>query len=100
VQCVRREVTEETAQQIELGDLTKVQTGHWIGRTPGGLIEDFHAVRLVYRASCPNPTEPRVLDRGGSTASARWVDLDDWTSLGWTANWMMVLSELLPTSEV
>ena len=76
VECVRREVTEETAQQIVLGELTKVQTGHWIGRNPGGLIEDFHAVRLVYRASCPHPTRPRVLDRGGSTASARWVDLD------------------------
>ena len=40
-----------------------------------------------------------MLDRGGSTASARWVDLDDWTGLAWTANWMMILSELLPTSE-
>ena len=80
--CVRREVTEETAQQIVLGDLTKVQTGHWIGRNPGGMIEDFHAVRLVYRATCPDPTEPVVLDRGGSTASARWVDLDDWTGAG------------------
>jgi 8-oxo-dGTP pyrophosphatase MutT (NUDIX family) len=100
VECVRREVTEETAQQIVLGELTRVQTGHWIGRTPGGLIEDFHAVRLVYRASCPHPTRPRVLDRGGSTASARWVDLDHWTGVGWTANWMMILTELLPTSEV
>ncbi|HZA72132.1 MAG TPA: NUDIX domain-containing protein [Propionibacteriaceae bacterium] len=100
VQCVRREVTEETAQQIVLGDLTKVQTGHWIGRLPGGMIEDFHAVRLVYRANCPKPTDPVVLDHGGSTASARWVGLDDWTGVGWTANWMMILSELLPTSEV
>ena len=32
--CVRREVHEETAQQIVLGELTKVQTGHWIGRNP------------------------------------------------------------------
>jgi 8-oxo-dGTP pyrophosphatase MutT (NUDIX family) len=100
VQCVRREVTEETAQQIVLGDLTKVQTGHWIGRNPGGMIEDFHAIRLIYRASCPNPGDPVVLDRGGSTASARWVDLADWTRLAWTANWMMILSELLPTSEI
>ena len=99
-QCVRREVTEETAQQIVLGDLTKVQTGHWIGRSPGGMVEDFHAVRLIYRASCPDPTDPVVLDRGGSTASARWIDLADWTALGWTANWMMVLRELLPTNEV
>ena len=56
--CVRREVNEETAQQIVLGELTKVQTGHWIGRNPGGMIEDFHAVRLIYRATCPSPTRP------------------------------------------
>jgi 8-oxo-dGTP pyrophosphatase MutT (NUDIX family) len=95
-ECVRREVDEETAQRIVLGELTKVQTGHWIGRNPGGMIEDFHAVRLVYRATCPDPTEPEVLDRGGSTASARWVALDSWTTLPWTANWMMILTELLP----
>ena len=95
VHCVRREVTEETAQQIELGRLTKVQTGHWIGRIPGGLVEDFHAVRLVYLARCPDPTDPVVLDHGGSTASARWVDLADWTSLPWTQNWMLILTELL-----
>jgi 8-oxo-dGTP diphosphatase len=94
--CVRREVGEETAQQIVLGELTKVQTGHWIGRNPGGMIEDFQAVRLVYRATCPNPTEPVVLDRGGTTASACWVGLDSWTTLPWTANWMMILTELLP----
>ncbi len=96
--CVRREVHEETAQQIVLGELTKVQTGHWIGRIPGGMVEDFHAVRLVYRATCAEPTEPVVLDHGGSTASARWVGLDSWTTLPWTANWMMILSELFPGS--
>ena len=99
VDCVCREVQEETAQHIVLGELTKVQTGHWIGRNPGGMIEDFHAVRLVYRATCPDPTEPVVLDHGGSTASARWVGLDSWMSLPWTANWMMILTELLPGSD-
>lgn len=96
VDCVRREVIEETDQRIVLGELTKVQTGHWIGRNPGGLIEDFHAVRLVYRATCPDPTDPVVLDHGGSTASARWIGLDAWADLAWTANWMMILEELLP----
>jgi ADP-ribose pyrophosphatase YjhB (NUDIX family) len=96
--CVCREVGEETAQQIMLGELTKVQTGHWIGRNPGGMIEDFHAVRLIYRATCPNPTQPVVLDRGGTTASARWVSLDSWTTLTWTGNWMMILTELFPAA--
>ena len=75
-----------------------MQTGHWIGRLPGGMVEDFHAVRLVYLASCPEPADPVVLDHGGSTASARWVALEDWTSLAWTQNWMMILSELLPSA--
>ena len=71
-----REVHEETAQDVELGALVAVQTSHWVGRSPGGQVEDFHAVRLVYRAACPEPGEPVVLDVGGTTADARWVPLD------------------------
>ena len=51
--AVLREVHEETSQEIILGELIKVQTSHWVGRSPYGSIEDFHAVRLIYRASCP-----------------------------------------------
>ncbi len=73
VDAVLREVAEETSQQIVLGDLVRVQTSHWIGRSPRDTIEDFHAVRLIYRAECPHPTTPVVIDRGGTTESARWV---------------------------
>ena len=93
--AVLREVAEETDQLVELGDLVAVQTSHWVGRSPRGTLEDFQAVRLVYRASCPQPTEPRVIDLGGTTASARWLPLDLWDTLPWTANWAQLLGDLL-----
>jgi 8-oxo-dGTP pyrophosphatase MutT (NUDIX family) len=96
--AVLREVHEETSQEIILGELIKVQTSHWVGRSPYGTIEDFHAVRLIYRASCPHPTDPLVLDQGGTTESARWVSLQSWRSLSWTQNWQLVLAELLNES--
>ena len=93
--AVLREVTEETAQRVVLGELVRVQTSHWVGRSPRGTIEDFQAVRLVYRATCPEPDEPRVLDVGGTTAAARWIELAAWTTLPWTHNWTQLLGELL-----
>jgi ADP-ribose pyrophosphatase YjhB (NUDIX family) len=93
--AVLREVAEETSQEIVLGELVKVQTSHWVGRNPHGTIEDFHAVRLIYRASCLHPTEPVVLDQGGTTESAQWVPLRSWRSVSWTQNWRLLLSELL-----
>jgi 8-oxo-dGTP pyrophosphatase MutT (NUDIX family) len=96
--AVLREVAEETSQEIILGELVKVKTSHWVGRSPYGTIEDFHAVRLIYRASCPHPTEPVVLDKGGTTEAARWVPLKSWRSVSWTQNWQLLLSELLTDS--
>lgn len=93
--AVLREVAEETSQRVVLGDLVRVQTSHWVGRSPHAVIEDFHAVRLIYRASCPEPFEPVVLDRGGTTESARWVPVETWASLPWTDNWRLVLGDLL-----
>ena len=93
--AVLREVHEETSQEIILGELIKVQTSHWVGRSPYGTVEDFHAVRLIYRASCPHPTDPVVLDQGGTTESARWVPLDSWRSVPWTQNWQFLLNGLL-----
>jgi 8-oxo-dGTP pyrophosphatase MutT (NUDIX family) len=98
--AVLREVAEETSQQIILGELIKVQTSHWVGRSPYGTIEDFHAVRLIYRASCPHPSDPVVVDKGGTTESAQWVPLDTWRAVSWTQNWRMLLSQLLGASAV
>lgn len=93
--AVLREVAEETSQRVVLGDLVKVQTSHWVGRSPRATIEDFHAVRLIYTARCPEPTEPVVIDLGGTTESARWVPVENWATLPWTVNWRLVLGELL-----
>jgi ADP-ribose pyrophosphatase YjhB (NUDIX family) len=96
--AVLREVAEETDQAVELGDLIAVHSGHWIGRSPRGDVEDFHAVRLVYAAECADPTTPRVLDVGGTTESARWVPMGEWSRVRWTSGWREVLGQLLPVS--
>jgi 8-oxo-dGTP pyrophosphatase MutT (NUDIX family) len=93
--AVLREVVEETSQSIVLGDLARVHTSHWVGRNPQGAIEDFHAIRLVYRGRCESPTDPVVLDSDGTTQSARWAPLATWQKVRWTPNWREVLSELL-----
>lgn len=95
VAAVVREVHEETGQAVEVGDLVLVQSSHWVGRSPHGGVEDFHAVRLVYRARCPDPTDPVVHDQGGTTADARWVESARWQDLTWTANWRQALRRLL-----
>jgi len=93
--AVLREVAEETSQRVTLRRLRAVQTSHWVGRSPRGVVEDFHAVRLVYLGDCAHPTDPVVADADGTTASARWVRQDRWRSLRWTANWREILAALL-----
>ena len=50
------------------------------------------------RGHCPEPTDPVVLDADGTTRSARWVALDDWRKVRWTANWRDVLRAAHPGS--
>ena len=95
VDAVVREVDEETGQAVAVGELVLVQSSHWVGRSPHGGVEDFHAVRLIYRATCAEPTDPVVHDQGGTTASARWVPTETWQDLPWTANWRQALKRLL-----
>lgn len=75
VEAVVREVKEETAQDVEVGELVMVQSDHWVGESPRGVLEDFHALRLIYRATCSAPTPARVLESEGSTGSAAWLPL-------------------------
>lgn len=90
--AVLREVWEESGQVIQVSGLALVQSLQWIGRAPSGRLEDFHAVRLVYRASCHAPTEPVVHDVGGTTASAAWVPPSDLDRLDVAAGWRWLLS--------
>lgn len=84
---VHREVWEETGQRIVLDGLVEVQSQHWVGRAPDGGLEDFHALRIVYRATCPDPAEVVVHDVGGTTSDARWVDLASLGDYALTSSW-------------
>jgi 8-oxo-dGTP diphosphatase len=94
-QAVIREAVEETAQNIEIAHLLDIQTDHWIGRSPHGVIEDFHAVRIIYAATCPRPPDPMVNDVGGTTASTRWVSLHQWQRMHWAAGTRALLDRHL-----
>ncbi|WP_406832051.1 NUDIX domain-containing protein [Pedococcus sp. KACC 23699] len=77
VAALHREVWEESGQRVEGVRLLEAHTSHWIGRAPSRRLEDFHAIRIVYAAWCPSPTDPVVHDVGGSTESVRWVRVED-----------------------
>lgn len=80
---VQREVMEETGQRVEVRRFIDLQTDHWIGNSPSGVLEDFHAVRLIYAACCFDPTQPVVHDSGGTTADSRWVPMAEWRDFHW-----------------
>ena len=92
-----REVHEETGQEVVPGRLLTLQSDHWIGRAPNGGLEDYHALRIIYSATCEKPSRPRVHDLGGSTARADWVPVKSWRKLPWTRAARQVLSQHLPS---
>src|SRR5436190_4640662 len=56
---VRRELHEECGLVGEIDELLTVNDHHFTGIAPNGRREDFHAIRIVYRATVPSGTEPR-----------------------------------------
>ena len=82
---VMREIMEESSQRGRISRLIDVQSDHWIGRSPSGVLEDFQALRIIYTAACADPTDPLVLDVGGTTMAASWVPVPRWRSLPWTS---------------
>ncbi len=81
--AVQREVYEESGQHVDVRQFIDLQTDHWIGMSPSGVLEDFHAVRLIYSARCHQPTDPVVHDAGGTTADSMWIEGDRWRDLPW-----------------
>lgn len=71
-----REVWEETDQHVVDVALVDIVSDHWLGRAPDGIVEDYHAVRLIHTAHCPAPSHPVIHDVGGSTSAARWFGWD------------------------
>lgn len=95
-QALIREIAEETGQVPEISHLLDIQTDHWIGRSPSRVVEDFHAVRIIYAASCPDPSDPVVHDYGGTTAAAAWVPLGSWARTAWASSARALLERHLP----
>ncbi len=92
---LRREVHEETGQSLTVGSLLGIVDGHWVGRSPTGRAEDFHAVRLLYLADCPEPTDPIVHEIDGTTAAAAWVPPATVPGLRLSPTWRAVLTDWL-----
>ncbi len=97
--AVIREVFEESGQHVTLDRILAVDSDHWIGRSTTGVLEDFHALRIIYAATCETPSEPIVHDRGGSTERAGWVPLQSWNRLRWTISSRTVLSTYCPRAQ-
>ena len=92
--AVVREVWEESGQLIEVGELALIATSRWVGRAPDGRLEDYHAVRVIYRAICPQPSQPVVHDVGGTTESAAWLPQADLDLLALTSGWRSILRDV------
>ena len=68
VRCTR----EETGLTVDVGRLLHVHSLHLEGVSPDGVLEDYHAIRLVFVGRVPpDAPEPQVLERDGTTADAR-----------------------------
>lgn len=90
-----REIAEEAGQEVRINKLLDLQSDHWIGRAPNGVLEDFHALRIIYSATCAEPTEPSVIDVDGTTERAMWVPLREWRTLPWTSGARSILDRYL-----
>jgi ADP-ribose pyrophosphatase YjhB (NUDIX family) len=77
IEALRREVHEETGQALDDARLVGVDSAHFTGRSPRGLLEDFHAVRIIYAATVSAGARPRVLEVDGTADAAAWVALED-----------------------
>ncbi|MBA2640801.1 MAG: NUDIX domain-containing protein [Nocardioidaceae bacterium] len=76
--AVCREVREETGLDVTVGALLDVHSLHLEGVAPDGVLEDYHAIRLVFDAAVsPESPDPWVLEPEGTTADARWVRIAD-----------------------
>ena len=78
--ALRREILEESGLHAEPGRILEVYSHHYTGARPDGLVEDYHAIGLIFDAEVlPRSldVEPHVLDVGGSTDLAAWVPVSE-----------------------
>ncbi len=96
-EALRREVLEESGLHAEPGRILDVYSHHYTGPRPDGLVEDYHAIGLVFEATLlarSYDVEPHVLDVGGSTDLARWTSLDEARTLSLTGSAQLALALL------
>jgi 8-oxo-dGTP pyrophosphatase MutT (NUDIX family) len=75
-----REVYEETGLTIEPGHLADVHSTHFTGARADGLVEDYHGIHLIFRATITPESRdatPRVTEVDGSTDHAAWVPIEE-----------------------
>jgi 8-oxo-dGTP pyrophosphatase MutT (NUDIX family) len=75
-----REVYEETGLVIEPGHLADVHSTHFTGPRADGVVEDYHGIHLIFRATIVPGSEsvaPRVVEEDSSTDLAAWVPIED-----------------------
>jgi ADP-ribose pyrophosphatase YjhB (NUDIX family) len=98
--AVVREVHEETGHELVDVRLLDVGSRRFVARSPRGRLEDFHSVQVVYTGGVREVREPEVLDVGGSTVQARWVELREVPELDLTAGTREWLTRLrhIPTA--
>ena len=96
-EALRREVLEESGLHAEPGRILDVYSHHYTGPRPDGLVEDYHAIGLVFEAALlpeSYDVEPHVLDVGGSTDLARWTTLEEARTLALTGSARLALTWL------
>jgi ADP-ribose pyrophosphatase YjhB (NUDIX family) len=79
-EALRREIYEEAGLHAEPGRLLDVYHRHYTGARPDGVVEDYHAIGLIFEAEVlpeSRDVEPAVTDIGGSTDLAAWWPLDE-----------------------
>jgi ADP-ribose pyrophosphatase YjhB (NUDIX family) len=95
IDAVVREVHEETGHVLRDVRLADVGSHRFTARSPAGRLEDFQSVQVVYTAGVEQVLEPVVLDVGGSTSQAAWVELADLPRLPITEGTSRWLEQLL-----
>lgn len=75
--ALAREMHEETGLPFTAGRLVDVDSRRFTGHAPGGRLEDFHGIRIIFEGQVPVDVEPRVVEVGGSTDAAAWVSLSE-----------------------
>jgi 8-oxo-dGTP pyrophosphatase MutT (NUDIX family) len=86
-EALRREVHEEAGLHVVPGRVVDVYSHHFVGRSPSGVLEDYHGIGLIFEAEidpASDGAEPQVLEVDGSTDLARWVPVTEARTLSLT----------------